>query len=467
MRYAPREYQKHAIKKLVAESEFGLFMRPGLGKTSVTLAAFKLLRDRGLVGSMLVIAPKRICYHVWPNELKKWDDFRGLTYRILHGKTRSLGAEADIYLINPEGLGWLMVELARTSRWPFEWLVVDESTRFKHTNTQRFKLLKNSLHRFMRRTILTGTPTPNGMLDLFGQIMVMDMGKSLGKFITHYRNEFFEQSGYMGYEWRLKPDGEQRILNRIKHCTLSLSDEDLLELPERVDLVVDVALPEDALKKYRELERELVLELEQDTVTAASAGVAAMKCRQLANGGIYLPTPPGVKRKWEHVHEAKLDALEEIVEELQGAPALVAYEFEHDLDRLRGRFGKATPALHGGMKEHDVGEIISRWNRGEIPLLFVQPQTSALGLNLQESGSTIVWFGLVWDLEIYDQLVKRIWRSGQRAAHVYVHHLVATDTVDEVILKALRSKDTGQRKLMDALKVHMKNKWRQAVTKAA
>lgn len=449
MRFEPREHQRRAIKFLVGQPHAALFLDPGLGKTSAVLAAFKLLRAKRYTKTLLVIAPLRVCQLVWPAELAKWDDFAFLSHRVLHGKTRTLdGPAVDVYLINPEGLPWLMVELAkRGGAWPFDWLVLDESTRFKNTRTQRFKLLKNHLPRFGRRTLLTGTPTPNGLLDLFGQVYCLDLGKALGRFITHYRAEFFEQTGFRGYEWRLRPGADAMIHARLAPLALSMTADDWLALPSRIDNVVQVELPPDARRTYDQLERDLVTQLDAGTLLAANAAAVTIKCRQLANGGVYLEGGSSAC-----VHDAKLDALEELVDELQGSPLLVAYEFKHDLERLRARFGKKTPALRGGLSGAEAKKIVDAWNRGELPLLLAQPQSAALGLNLQGSGHNVAWFGLVWDFEVYDQFVKRVWRSGQASDRVVVHHLVARDTVDEAVLVALTRKHRGQRDLLDALK---------------
>lgn len=453
MKFKPRNYQRKAIKFLLEKGHAGLFQDPGMGKTSEVLAAFKILRAEGLINRALIIAPLRVCHSVWPKEVRKWDDFRDLRIHVLHGKGRDLDAKADIYCINPEGLGWLFVELSKRKRWPFEWLVVDESTRFKHTNTQRFRLLKNHLAKFLRRTILTGTPTPNGLLDLFGQMFVVDSGKSLGRFITHFRNEFFFPSGYGGYEWKLQRDAEARIMARVKPVTLSMAAEDYLELPERVDNTIEVDLPEEVMRKYRELEREMIVQLESKTLVAASAGVVSMKCRQVANGGVYVDGPKG--RETVQLHDAKVDALESLVEELGGSPLLVAYEFGHDLERIRARFGKKTPAIHGGMAVKESLRLEAAWNAGDLPMLLAQPQTVAHGLNLQESGFNIAWFGLIWDWEVHHQFNLRVLRQGQRSKRVFIHHIIANDTVDKIIYEALRDKHRDQKSFLNGLKAKL------------
>lgn len=452
MRYAPRTYQRQAIKQLLAQPHHGLLIEPGLGKTSITLEALRLLRKAGAVRRALVIAPLRVCHEVWPRELAKWDQFHSLHARILHGDDKSLDDLDDValLLINPEGLGWLAAELSRRKRWPFDWLVVDESTKFKHTNTQRYKLLKNLLPHFTRRTILTGTPTPNGMLDLFGQVYVIDCGRALGRFVTHYRNEFFYPSGFGGYTWTLQPGGEERILERVRPITTTMLARDWLDLPERVDNVVLVDLPPAARQAYDALERELLVKLRRGEIVAANAAVATAKCRQVANGGVYDDA-----RVAHELHEAKVDAVESIVDELQGSPLLVLYHYAHDFARLRRRFSKAL-ALHGNQRAAETRRVIDAWNRG-APLLLAQAETIYHGLNLQEgSGHTVAWFGLTWDFEVYDQAVKRIWRSGQRARRVVVHHVLARDTIDETMREiVVDGKQTAQNRVLEALKLRL------------
>lgn len=459
MKYVPRVYQKRGIKMLLEKPHAGLFLDPGLGKTSTVLAAYKVLRARGFVKKLLVVAPRRVCLLVWPKEAAKWDDFKDLRVHFLHGKGRDLSVDADVYLINPEGLEWLFDELLDARRWPFEWLVVDESTKFKKTNTKRFKLLRNFLHRFLRRTILTGTPTPRGLLDLFGQMFVLDMGKSLGKYITHYRNEFFMQTGYGGYTWVPREGSRERILRRIAPVTLTMSAEDWLELPPLVENVVEVTLPDEAMAKYVEFEREMIAELSSGRkLVAGSAAVVSGKCRQLANGGIYVDDRPGEdgrsrRREVEELHEAKVDALEELVEELAGEPLLVAYSFEHDLMRLRRRFGAKTPAFERSLSDADALRLEREWNEGRIPLLLAQPQSTAHGLNLQDGGHNLCFYAPEWDYEISYQFIRRLLRQGQSAKRVNCHFLIARGTVDEDMLKSYRAKHRDQRTVIDLLKV--------------
>ena len=450
--YNPHAYQKKAIKFIIQHACAGLFLDPGLGKTSIMLAAFEVLRMKRLAKRMLVVAPLRPAYAVWPAEATKWHEFTDLKVNVLHGprKAEKLLEQADVDVINPEGLSWLFAQNLRrhgSDPWPWDILVIDESTRFKHADTMRFKKLKPYLPEFNRRYILTGSPAPNGLLDLFGQIYLLDLGSSLGRYITHYRNAHFNATGYGGFTWTLRPGAQEAIYEKLKPLVLRMSAEDYLDLPPLIENTVTVFLPEKARRIYNQMEEQLLAAVKDDLIVAANAAAASGKCRQIANGGIY---HEGGKEATD-IHEAKLDAVEEIVEALQGKPALVAYEYVHDLDRLRARFGNDVPWIGGGVSPKRFREIEAAWNRGDLPLLFAQPQSVAHGLNLQGTEGTVIWHSLTWDLEQYEQFIRRVWRQGQKHK-VIVHHIVAEKTVDEVIMKTLKKKDRTQQALLGALK---------------
>lgn len=449
--YKPHAYQKQAIKFLIQNGQAGLFLDPGLGKTSIVYAAFKLLRQQGLVKRMLVVAPLRPAHSVWPQEAQKWSDFAAFKVRVLHGEQRRVVSDSDVDVINPEGLKWLFGEVSRLRTFPWEMLVIDESTRFKHTDTQRFKTLKPWLPKFLRRYILTGSPAPNGLMDLFGQIYILDRGHALGQYITHYRREFFDQTGFNGFEWQLRKGSEELIHQRIKPLVLRQSAEDFLDLPPLLENVVRVDLPPAARQIYDQMEEHLIAELNEGVVTAATASAAAIKCRQIANGGIY-----GAEGEWQHVHEAKTEAVAELVEGLCGKPAFIAYEFRHDLERLQRAFPDA-PYLGGGVAPRAAASIEAAWNAGQLPVLLAQPASVAHGLNLQGTSAAVIWHSLTWDLEHDEQFVRRVWRQGQRG-RVVVHRVVARGTVDEVVLAALRGKDRRQRNLLDSLRIFAKGK---------
>ena len=458
--WAPHEYQKNAVKFLLQHPHGALFLDPGLGKTSIVLEAMKLLKHRDMMTGALVIAPLRVCHSVWPAEVAKWLNFAGLTIEILHGphKAKALASKADIYCINPEGLQWLMAQNDFKRR-RFDVLVVDESSKFKASNTLRFRTLKRSLGKFARRWILTGTPAPNGIGDLFSQVYLLDQGAALGQYVTQFRKEYFLP---VGYDWRLQDDAEVRIQEKLKPISLSLSARDYLELPEEITKTTWVELPPAARRVYNALETQFLVTLDSgERVTALSAAVAAGKCRQVANGALYLEEVPthktvGSTRQYEAIHTEKLDALCDLIEECAGQPVLVAYEFEHDLRRLRERLGATTPYIGGGVSMAQTRQIVAAWNAGQIPVLLGQPQAMAHGLNMQGGGNHVVWFSLPWNLELYLQFNQRVLRQGSKHPHVFVYHLAARKTVDVMILAALRSKRRTQKTLLDALKVYVR-----------
>lgn len=444
------------MRWLLERGAAGLLLKPGMGKTSVTLAAFKVLRDRGLVGSLLVIAPLRACYQAWVGEARKWEDFRGLDVALVHGpkKAEVLREEHDVYLLNPEAVPWLLGE-AKHVDLP-DMLVVDESTKFKHPSTKRFKALKKLLPSFDRRYILTGTPAPNGLLDLFGQVYVLDFGEALGRFITHYRLEYFYQVGYGGFAWAIRPGAEERIHARVKPLCLMLDDADYLDLPPLVEREVRVDLPPKARELYRKLEADFIARLEGGEVTAFNAGALSSKLRQVASGSVYLTDEESAERRAAPVHDAKTDAVADLVEELSGEPALVVYEFRHELPRLKRALGD-PPHLGGGVSAAEGQRVIERWNAGELPVLLVHPRSAGHGLNLQGAGSAVIFHSLTWDLELYEQTVRRVWRQGQ-TRRVFVYRVVARGTVDQLVLDALRAKERTQNELLRALKTYARRK---------
>ena len=472
--WRPHKYQKRAVKFMLEHAACALFLDPGLGKTSTTLAALKFLIDRKLVEKVLLIAPLRVCHSVWPRELKKWADFHELRAVVLHGKNKEelLHEPADIFVVNPDGLPWLLgasksstltgrtkveVDKKRWKGFGFDTLVVDELSKFKDTSTQRFKMLKQVLPTFGRRFGLTGSPAPNGLLDLFGQCFVLDEGAALGKYITHYRATYFTPS-WDGYNWDLKEGADKLIYKKLKPLVLRMSADDYLEMPQLIENDIRVDLPAEARRIYDTLEDALYVEIKNKTVVAANAAVASMKCRQVANGGVYvddqltsLVKVPKSKRQWVDLHDEKVEAIADLVSELQGEPLLVAYDFEHDLVRLKERLGEKTPHIGGGVTTKRAAELESLWNAGKLPVLLGHPQSLAHGLNLQGSGRHIAWHSLTWNFELYDQFIRRIFRQGQKSKQVFVHHVIADDTVDEAVLKALRSKNKGQQALFEAL----------------
>lgn len=448
--WKPKPYQERAIRLLLSQAAGGLFLDPGLGKTSIVLAAFSILKKRGFAGKMLIIAPLRPMYKVWPDEIQKWEEFSDLTYSILHGKEkeRALAADVDIHIINPEGLPWLVRKLPQ-----YTVLCIDESSKFKDSSTKRFKLLKPLLQNFARRWILTGTPAPNGLEDLFGQLYILDLGRSLGRYITHFRNTYFTQNAFNAFQWVPRPSAWEEVVNLISPLVLQLSAEDHLQMPKLQSLVVSVYLPPDAQKIYKEVETEFLSLLEAGMIVAGNAAAAGTKCRQIANGAVYLPQQQGAKREYAEIHDEKLDALEGILAELNGAPAIIFYEYQHDLERIRARLGD-VPVLGSGLTGVALTSLVDRFNAGVIPVLLGHPASMGHGLNLQAVCRHVIWFGITWDLELYDQAIARVYRQGQKAESVLVYHIVAKRTKDEDVMLALEKKDRTQQDFLKAVGTH-------------
>jgi SNF2 family DNA or RNA helicase len=431
-----------------------------LGKTSIGLGAFNILKKQKLVNRLLVIAPLRPMYSTWPAELKKWADFNNLTYCILHGedKEEKLDLQADIYLLNPEAVQWFFSE-KRWERVNADVLCIDESTKFKNSQTQRFKILRQFVPKFRRRWIFTGTPAPNGLLDLFGQVFILDEGLALGRYITHYRNKFFHQTSWDRFGWHPNLGASEQIAEKLKEITLRMSAEEFLEMPELIFTNIVVELPPSARKVYKEMENHFITLLDNDygdAVIAPNAAVAGGKCRQIANGAMYTGPQTGhlgvqaTGAPWLPLHDAKIAALQDLVEQLQGNPLLVAYEFKHDADRILKAF-PGTPVIGGGTSAAKSNEYIRDFNEGRLPLLVGHPASMGHGLNLQGSCHHVCWFGIPWNLEHYDQLIRRVYRQGQKAEHVFVYHIVAKDTLDEEVLETLAAKDRTQRDLVNRL----------------
>lgn len=473
--WQPHPYQKKAVKFLLEHAAAALFLDPGLGKTSITLAAIKLLKKKKVLNKVLLIAPLRVCHSVWPREIEKWDDFAELKVVVLHGprKDELLKSEADIFVINPEGLDWLLqvkkektpqgktkvsVDLRRFKKFGFDTLVVDELSKFKHSSSNRYKSIKLVLSTFARRWGLTGSPASNGLIDLFAQCYVLDQGRTFGPYVSHFRMRYFTQ-GFDGFSWELREGAEEEIYERLSPLALRMSADDYLDMPKLIENNIMVDLPPKAGEIYDRLEADLLAVIDTKVITAATAATASIKCRQVANGGIYLDPEvealvklPKSKREWVNLHTEKVDALAELIEELQGSPLLVAYDFGHDLDRLREKLGKDVPYIGGGVSTKRSAELEKAWNSGKLPVLLGHPQAMAHGLNLQEVGNHIAWHSMTWDYELYDQFIRRVLRQGNKSKKVFVHHILTRGTIDEAMYYALKSKAKGQKALFDALK---------------
>jgi SNF2 family DNA or RNA helicase len=476
--WTPHEGQKLGVQFLVSHQHGAVFADPGVGKTSITLSAFKVLKAKGLVKKMLIVAPLRPCYLVWPKEIVKWKEFSDLRMVVLHGSamTDRLNEDADIFVINPEGLEKLLGTEKRVTfsgkkkvvvdplffqMYGFDVLCVDELSKFKHHNSNRSQALRSVLGTFSRRWGLTGTPVGNGLMDLFGQMLIIDQGASLGKYITHFQANYFVKD-WDGFTYIPRPQSEEVIYQKIAPYVVRLAAEDYIDMPEINYNDIEVDLPTPARKAYREVEKEFITEISDKLVTAANAASAGNKCRQVCNGAAYVDdrlqriidghTEGPIKRSVVDIHGVKLDALDELVSELQGSPLLVAYEFNHDIARLLKRFPN-TPYMGKGVSMDECLSLEKRWNNGDLPLLFGQPQSIGHGLNLQEKGHHVAWFGVTFDWELYDQFNRRVWRQGNAAKKVYVHHIICRHTIeDRVVLPLLRAKAKGQASLFAALK---------------
>lgn len=440
LKFVPHQYQRAAIDFLIERPHAALFADPGLGKTGILLSLLRELYFIEPVCPALVIAPKRVATSVWSTEIDKFaESFGFFRYEILHGKNKedTLNADADIYLLNVENIFWALGKR--------EWntLIIDESSRFKTPGSKRFKALRKHLDNFKRRYILTGTPAPQGIMDLFAQQYLVDQGEALGRYVTHYRRHYFDATTYRQFtEWTPKPWAQAAVRERMAPTTMRLDAAEHLDLPEIIYHPVAVELPQSARRLYKQLETEFFAELGDSTVLVESSAELYNRCCQVANGRMY------VDDRVEHVHKAKIEAVDELIGELQGKPVLIAYHYKHDLDQLLEHFGADTPCIRGDV---DVTEIASKWNDGELPVLLGHPLSMGHGLNLQQGGRDIIWFGPPDNLESYIQFNGRIWRQGV-TSQVRVHILVASNTVDEAKYARLGKKGEVQQRLLDALR---------------
>lgn len=431
-------------------------------KTSCALGAYKILKSEGLIDRALVVAPLRVASITWPDEIEKWEDFCDFRWALLHGgdKDAWLRADADIFLINPEGLAWLLQDSSRIKKLNIDLLIVDESTKFKNSSTARFKLLRPHLGRFKRRWILTGTPLSNGYLDLFGQMYICDQGASLGPYVTHYRREYFDPKGFGGFDWRLKPGADKLIQRKIKPYVLHMDANDYLELPVLQNNNILVNLPSDARNAYKSMEDELFAMLDETKVTAIAASTASMKCEQLASGAVYKDLADRrSKNDYVVAHTEKLDALRDLVEQQQGTPLLILYWFNHEADMIEKALGKGGARLGGGVGIAQGRAIQRAWNNDELPWLLGHPASMAHGLNLQDgSADALCWYTMPWDQELIEQTWRRLVRSGSKHKRIMNHRLIARNTVDEVKLAVVDAKERTQRKFLEAFRAYRRAK---------
>ncbi len=450
MKYVPHTYQTFAINQIMDQEAVGLFLDMGMGKTVSTLTAVSdLLHDTFEVHKVLVIAPKRVAEDTWSRETSKWDHTKHLRISKVLGSAAqrllALEAPADIYVTNRENVDWLVEHYKKA--WPFDMVVIDELSSFKSPSAKRFKQLRK-VRPFINRMVgLTGTPAPNSLLDLWPQLFLLDRGERLGKTITGYRERYFspgrrDQAKHIVFNWELREGAEDAIHEKISDICISMKAKDYLQLPERIDNMIPVSLSASERALYKKLEREKLLEFEDEDVIADNAAGLMGKLLQLANGEIYTDDTGSTV----HIHDRKLDALSEIVEASQGQPLLVFYSYKHDRDRIKRLFPQA--------EEIKNSDTIEKWNNGKIEMLLAHPASAGHGLNLQDGGHIIVWFGLTWSLELYQQANARLDRQGQKQS-VIVHHLLVEDSVDEQVLRVLQGKEKGQEALLEAVKARM------------
>ena len=447
MEFRPHDYQKRAINFILEHPASGLFLEMGLGKTVITLTAVDILmNDRFEVSRVLVIAPLRVAEDTWSRESEKWDHLQHLRISKILGsvaeRSRAVEAEADVYVINRENVVWLVEYLATLKRkWPFDMVVIDELSSFKSNQSKRFKALKKVRPLIDRMVGLTGTPAANSLMDLWAEIYLLDRGQRLGQTIGSYRDAYFRAgwgNGMIVYKWEARPGAMEAITGKIADITMSMKAEDYIELPDRIDNMISVKLSDKEMAKYKDMEQQSLLELDDDSkIIALDAAAVMSKLLQMANGFIYTDEHEAI-----HLHDAKLEALEEIIEAADG-PVLVYYNFKADKEKLLEKFKDAE------VLEDD--KTISRWNQGKIKILLAHPASVAYGLNLQEGGHIIVWYGIPWSLELYQQANARLHRQGQQKP-VMIYHLLAKGTADEQVIKKLEAKDVTQSALIEVLK---------------
>ncbi|MEQ2511019.1 DEAD/DEAH box helicase [Faecousia sp. CLA-AA-H192] len=452
MQYKPHDYQSYATNFILDHPVAAVFLDMGLGKSVISLTAiFDLCLDSFQVRKVLVIAPLRVARDTWPDEIRKWDHLKGLSYSVAVGseaeRKAALQQRAFVYIINRENVQWLVQD----SDIPFDYdmVVIDELSSFKSYQAKRFRTLLKVRPSVKRIVGLTGTPSSNGLMDLWAQFRLLDMGQRLGRFITHYRNTYFQpdkRNGQVVFSYKPLPGAEDAIHQKISDITISMKATDHLQMPECIMNEVKVPLSEKERTLYDSMKHDMVVSLGGEEIDAANAAALDNKLSQMANGAVY-----GEEKKVLHLHDRKLDALEDLIEAANGKPVLVAYWYRHDYDRIAERLHKR----HIPFSTMDSSDSIARWNRGEIPVALIHPASAGHGLNIQAGGSTIIWFGLTWSLELYQQVNARLWRQGQKSDTVVIHHIITQGTIDERMMKALHQKDISQSALIEAVKAEL------------
>lgn len=447
MKYKPHEYQSYATEFILSHPISAVFLEMGLGKSVITLSAiFDLCLDSFLVCKVLVIAPLRVARDTWPAEINKWDHLKGLSYSVAVGTEKeridALKKQSTLYIINRENVDWLVNKSGIPFH--FDMVVIDELSSFKSYGAKRFKSLLKVRPSVKRIVGLTGTPSSNGLMDLWAEFRILDLGQRLGRYISHYRNTYFKpdkRNAQIIFSYKPLPGAEEEIYKQISDITISMKSTDYLTMPEFVSNEVFVTLSEKEWKVYSDFKEDMVANLGDEEIDAVNAAVLSGKLLQMANGAVY-----DSENKAHVIHNKKLDALEDLIESANGKPVLVAYWFKHDLDRIKKRFS---------VREIKSSDDIRDWNNGDISVGVIHPASAGHGLNLQSGGSTLIWFGLTWSLELYQQTNARLWRQGQKSDTVVIHHIITTDTIDEKIMLALKKKNKTQSALINAVKAEI------------
>lgn len=445
MEFKAHDYQKRMIDLVIKKPRLGLFLSMGMGKTVITMTAIQeLMYDRFQVSRVLVIAPKRVAEDTWTREHAKWDHLKALRISKVLGNSqqriRALEAEADVYVTGRDNVIWLIKYYQHLRRWPFDMIVIDELSSFKNPQAKRFRALRKVMPLVARVVGLTGTPSPNGLMDLWAEIYLLDQGERLGNTLGAYREKYFRpgaRNGYVVYKWEPFRNAQREIEDKINDICISMSAADYLTMPKRIDNVIPVRLSPEEAEAYKRMERDQLLRIDGDDIAALNAAAVMTKLLQIANGCVY-----SVDGKPVRIHEAKLEALAEIIDTTD-SPVLVFYSYKHDLAAIRSRIK--------GARVLETEKDIADWNGGKVRVLLAHPASVGYGLNLQDGGHVIVWYGLTWSLELYQQANARLYRQGQEKP-VIIHHLIAEGTVDEDVMAALRNKNTDQAALLAALK---------------
>lgn len=446
MQYKPHEYQKYATDFIIAHPVSAILLEMGLGKSVITLTAIKkLMLDSFEVSRTLVIAPFRVASTTWPEEIRKWEHLKHLTYSVVTGgekkRLQALRTPAHIYIINRENVDWLVTKSGVPFH--FDMVVIDELSGFKSYQAKRSKALLKVRPKVKRVVGLTGTPSSNGLMDLWAEFRILDLGERLGRYITQYRNTYFlpdKRNQQMVFSYKPKAGAEEAIYKKIGDITIAMKATDYLPMPDRIINKINVSLSATEQKRYDTLKREMAVSVKGKEIDAVNAAALSNKLLQMASGAVY-----DEEKRMIPVHDRKLDALEEVIEGANGKPVLVAYWYKHDLERIKKRFT---------VQEIKTKEDIADWNERKIPVAVIHPAAAGHGLNLQSGGCTLVWFSLTWSLELYEQTNARLYRQGQKET-VVIHHLLIQGTIDEDVMNALAHKNKTQAALIDAVKANL------------